>query len=64
MSYALMIYLFYQSGLLVELANTRNAGEYSLERCNELALLETRTLPLQPGNDARWQYATCVQVRP
>lgn len=63
MTHVLMIFLFYQSGLFVDLANSRPAGLHTKADCEVLALTETRTLPLQPGNDARWQYATCVEVQ-
>lgn len=62
MKFALIVFLFYQSGSTVELANSRMAGRYNAQECADNAARETKVLPLQPGNDARWQYATCVQI--
>lgn len=63
--WALVIFLFVQQGLDVILVNTRTDKEYQVEsQCWARATVETKVLPLQTGNDARWQYATCVKVRP
>lgn len=62
--YALIVFLFVQNNLSVDLVNTLNYGVSDEATCKTRAVVETRTLPLQPGNAARWQYATCVKVLP
>lgn len=60
--FALIVFLFVQNNLDVGLVNTMNYGVYDETSCKANAVIETHTLPLQPGNVARWQYATCVKV--
>lgn len=63
MKYILIVYLFYQSGLTVELAAVvTNKARITREQCDVAEREQTKLLPLQPGNDARWQYAKCVQI--
>lgn len=63
MKFILMIYLFYQTGTTVELASViTDKARLTRAACDILEARETKVLPLQPGNDARWQYAVCVQV--
>lgn len=61
--YALIVFLFVQNGLDVQIVNTMNYGEFDKAECYRRAVIETHTLPFGHENDAKWQYATYVQVR-
>lgn len=63
--WALVVFLHIQQGLDVILVNTRTDREFRIEQdCWDAVQKMPVLLPLQPGNDARWQYSTCVKFRP
>ncbi len=58
----LLLVVFVQSGLAVQAASARLDGPYTTAECAALEARESKVLPLQQGDDARWQYAKCIQV--
>lgn len=63
--WALILIIVVQNGLHRDIVNIRIDGDPMIEaECWPRADIETHLMPLQPGNAARWQYATCVKVFP
>ncbi len=63
--WALILVLFVQNNLDVQDVNIRIDSKYQIEtECWANVQKQPVVLPLQPGNAARWQYATCVKVLP
>lgn len=60
--FCLIVFLFVQNNLDVDLVNTMNYGRFDEQTCHAKEITETKVLPLETGNAARWQYATCVRV--
>ena len=59
----LILIIMVQSGLNVAPVNIRIEGPFTQTDCHVLQLKESsKILELQPGNDARWQIARCVQI--
>ncbi|MET0980316.1 MAG: hypothetical protein ABWX90_03610 [Candidatus Saccharimonadales bacterium] len=68
MKFALLIFVFIQAGLDVTIDTVSIQGRFiEREVCVAKAQAETKVLPLEVVNDiqtdARWQYATCIQVQ-
>lgn len=59
----LLIVVFMQYGLSVEAVSARVSGPYTKAACEHLRLRESKPLPLQQGDDARWQFATCIEIQ-
>lgn len=63
--WALILVIVVQNGLYRDIVNIRIDGEPQAEAdCWKRVPAFPVLLPLQPGNSARWQYATCVKVLP
>ena len=61
--WALVVLLYVQTNLDVDIVNIRIDSYYSESTCGGRESPETKTLPLEVGNAARWQYALCIRVR-
>lgn len=58
----LLLVIFVQYGLTIEPVETTIHGPFTKARCAELARTESKILPLKEGDDARWQFATCLEI--
>lgn len=59
----LLIVIFVQHGLAVEAVSARVDGPYTKAACAALVRVESKALPMQQGDDARWQFAACIEMQ-
>jgi hypothetical protein len=63
MMYTIVLLIYLQSGLGVNLAGSTVTGEFTTEaRCNKEAVRKRGSLPIPRGYDAAWQDAICVPI--
>jgi hypothetical protein len=63
MMYTIVLLIYLQSGLTVNLAGSAVTGEFpSQAKCNAEAVRKRGSLPIPRGYDAAWQDALCVPV--
>lgn len=63
MMYTIVLLIYLQSGLAVNLAGAVATGEFeSQSKCNQEAVRKRGSLPIPRGYDAAWQDALCVPI--
>ncbi len=61
--WALILIFYIQTGLQVDVVSAKLNGEYgTLAACEKETPFQTKSLPTQDGEAARWQYAVCVHT--
>jgi hypothetical protein len=61
--YTIVLLIYLQSGLAVNLAGALATGEFdSKSKCNSEAVRKRGSLPIPRGYDAAWQDAVCVPI--
>jgi hypothetical protein len=63
MMYTIVLLIYLQSGLGVNLAGAAVTGQFDTQaRCNQEAARKRGSLPIPRGYDAAWQDAMCVPI--
>jgi hypothetical protein len=63
MMYTIVLLIYLQSGLAVNLAGAAVTGEFDTQsKCNKEAVRKRGSLPIPRGYDAAWQDAICVPI--
>jgi hypothetical protein len=63
MMYTIVLLIYLQSGITVNLAGATVTGEFDTQsKCNKEAVRQRGSLPIPRGYDAAWQDAMCVPI--